>query len=67
MGCTKLQYMLLTVAYIDKVVYQWHFKEPIQLNVVVFDYILRQHKNKLSYIAHLDKIACHESLANTCL
>ena len=34
--------MLLTVAYIDNVIYQWCLEEPVQLDLIVFNDILSQ-------------------------
>jgi len=35
--------MSQSVAYINEVVYQWCFEEPIQLNLIVFKYVLQHH------------------------
>ena len=34
-------------AYINKVVYYWRFKEPIQFDFVIFNDVLQQHTNLL--------------------
>ena len=32
----------IAVAYLNKVVYQWHFEKPVQLNLFVFNDILQR-------------------------
>jgi len=42
-ACPCLQ---IVDAYISKVVYQWRLEEPIQLNFVIFNDILQQHRSR---------------------
>ena len=53
--------LLQTGPYVNDVVHQWRFEEPVQLDLVISDDVLQEVDNKLSHrkqIARQD--SCHE-------